>query len=573
MEADGPAKKTVQVENTAQAYLELLRERGVDYFFGNSGTDFASLIDGFAKLAAEGKATPRPLAIPHEFPAVSMADGYYRVTGRPQVVMTHVIVGAANALGAIINAARSRVPILFSAGRTPLTEHELRGARDVQIHWAQESFDQGGMLREFVKWDYELRNPQQLETVVDRALAVAMTEPRGPIYLILPREVLAMPLGEFTFSSPSRQRPASALHPDPGAIEEAAAILAGARFPLIIAQQLGRDVRAVPALADLAERLAIPVVEMHPMYLNLPADHPMHLGYTSAPYVGRADAILVIESDAPWFPAMFRPPDEARIVQLGTDPLFARYPIRSFPAEVAVAGDPVAALPLLAAAIERRGPAGTGERRAWARGEHERLRAEWREAAARGRGRQPMDFEWVSRCIGEVADDETMVVNEYDLRVHQAGLRRPGSYQCHSMAGGLGWGVGAALGVKLAAPEKTVIATVGDGSYLFAVPTACHFVSQAYDVPILVVVFNNGRWGSTRKAAEGLHPDGWAARTNNFPLTGLEPSPRFELLVQAHDGYGERVERPDDLVPALRRALKAVREERRPAVLNVIAQW
>jgi len=163
------ARKTVEVETTAQAYLELLRERGIDYFFANAGTDFAPLIDGFARFAEQGKQTPKPITVPHENAAVAMAHGYYMVTGKPQVVMVHVNVGTANALNGIINAARDHVPILFSSGRTPLTEAGLPGSRDLHIHWAQEAFDQAGMVREYVKWDYELRNFTQLEAVVDRA--------------------------------------------------------------------------------------------------------------------------------------------------------------------------------------------------------------------------------------------------------------------------------------------------------------------------------------------------------------------------------------------------------------------
>src|SRR5437879_4463325 len=150
--------KTLRVETVAQAYLELLRDRGIDYFFANAGTDFASIIDGFAKLRAEGRTTPRPLLVPHEYVAVSMAHGYYAVTGRPQVVMVHVTVGTANLLAAMMNSSRAKVPIIFTAGRTPLTEKGLQGSRNIHIHWAQESFDQGGIAREWTKWDYELRN-------------------------------------------------------------------------------------------------------------------------------------------------------------------------------------------------------------------------------------------------------------------------------------------------------------------------------------------------------------------------------------------------------------------------------
>ncbi|MGH7384728.1 MAG: thiamine pyrophosphate-binding protein, partial [Candidatus Rokuibacteriota bacterium] len=183
--------KRATVESTADAYLELLAARGVEYFFANAGTDFAPIIEAYARRGAQGQASPRPITVPHEVPAVAMAHGYTMRTGRAQAVMVHVIVGAGNAAGGVINAARSNIPMLFSAGRNPLTEAGAAGSRDRPIHWAQEAFDQAGMLREFVKWDYELKRFDQLETVVDRALTLAQSEPRGPVYLTLPREVLA----------------------------------------------------------------------------------------------------------------------------------------------------------------------------------------------------------------------------------------------------------------------------------------------------------------------------------------------------------------------------------------------
>src|SRR5438034_9517324 len=183
--------KKIAIESTAEAYLELLAARGVEYLFANAGTDFAPLIEAWAKRLAQGQALPKPVTVPHETPAVAMAHGYAMVTGRPQAVMVHVIVGAANALAGIINASRVGVPMLFTAGRNPITEAGMPGARNRPIHWAQESFDQASLAREFVKWDYELRNFLQLETVVDRALAITSAEPQGPVYLTLPREVLS----------------------------------------------------------------------------------------------------------------------------------------------------------------------------------------------------------------------------------------------------------------------------------------------------------------------------------------------------------------------------------------------
>ena len=441
--------KTLRVETVAQAYLELLRDRGIDCFFANAGTDFASIVDAFARFATEGKTTPRPIAVPHEFVAVSMAHGYYLVTGRPQAVMVHVTVGTANGSGAVINASRTQVPVLFTAGRTPITEDGgLPGARDTHIHWAQESFDQAGMLREYVKWDYELRHPVQLEAVVDRALELAMAEPRGPVYLTLPREVLAQPLGELTISSPARRQVESRRFPDPARIEEAAERLVAARNPLIVTAELGRARAAVDGLVALADTGAFPVLESSPAYVNFPADHPCHAGWVFGsqdyPGMAEADVVLVIDCDVPWFPSRSRPADDATVIQLAVDPFYSRYPMRSYPCDVPLAAEPAVALPLLTEAVRRRvDPALVAARRARLGEAHRARRESWARAAQEERALAPIGFQWASRCVGEVLGSDTIVVNEYPLDLRHAppiGNRAPPGSP-HS--GGLGWGLGA----------------------------------------------------------------------------------------------------------------------------------
>jgi acetolactate synthase-1/2/3 large subunit len=266
-------------EKTAEAYLALLKDRGIDVFLGNAGTDFASLVEAFARFEAEGRPAPRPLVVPHEFVAVSMAHGYYVAGGRPAAVMVHVNVGTANASTAIITAARANAAVLMTAGRTPVTEEGLPGARDLHIHWAQESFDQAAMLREYVTWDYELRTPVQLEAVVDRTRELMLAEPRGPVYLTLPREVLAAPPGPLTITSPPRRQSGAERFADPARIDEAARILAAAERPLVLVSAAGIDPRAVGGLVALAEAGGLGVVEADPIYLNFPHRHPLHLGY------------------------------------------------------------------------------------------------------------------------------------------------------------------------------------------------------------------------------------------------------------------------------------------------------
>jgi acetolactate synthase I/II/III large subunit len=566
--------KRANVESTAEAYLELLAARGVEYLFANAGTDFSPVIEAYARRAALGLAAPRPVTVPHEITAVAMAHGHAMVSGRPQAVMVHVTVGTANALGGIMNAARANVPIFFTAGRTPITEAGSLASRDRPIHWAQEAFDQGGILREFVKWDYELRTPAQLETVVDRALALASSEPRGPVYLTLPREVLGEKLEVFEYSDPSRLAPASAVLPAPEAIEECARRLAAARCPIVLTKAAGRDPATLPALVAFADAVGVPVFgEPVQTYLNFPHDHPLHAGFDASAALAEADLVLVVESEAPWYPRLSAPGPEVPVVQIGVDPLFARYPIRGFAADLALAGTPRLTLEALTAAV--RGlidPAVVAARAERWRSVGRTVREGWARRAAAAASARPIDMAWASRCIGQVIDDRTIVVNEYDLDVTQVTLSRPGSYFASSPAGGLGWGLGAALGAKLAEPERTVISCIGDGSYIFGAPTAAHWVSRAYEIPALFVIFNNRGWNAVKRAVHSFAPDGWATRATAMPLTELDPAPEYELVCRASGGHAERVDDPAALPEALARALRVVREEKRQALLNVICQ-
>jgi acetolactate synthase-1/2/3 large subunit len=568
--------KTLRVETVAQAYLDLLEDRGVEFFLANAGTDFAPLVDAFARRQAEGRQAPRPVVVPHESVAVGMAHGCWLASGRPQAVMVHVTVGTANAACGIITAARSQVPILFTAGRTPITDEGLPGSRDLYIHWAQESFDQAAMIREYVKWDYELRNAVQLEAVVDRAFELMLAEPRGPVYLTLPREVLAERLPSVAITSPARRQAAGPRFPDPAAVARAAELLVTARRPLILVSGAGRDPAAVPALVDLAEAGAIGVVEVDPTHVNFPQGHELHVGFTQPsgtdPALEDADVLLVVDSDVPWYPSLRKPPAAARVVHLAVDPAFARYPMRSFPADLSIAAHPATALSLLAAAVRERIDADTRGRRAERVGAlHRSRRREWAADVARQESAGAVGFAWAMHCLEGLLDDRTVVVNEYPIDRRFMGFDRPGSFFGQPHSSGLGWGLPAALGIKLAAPERTVIAALGDGSYLFNEPAACHFVARAQALPVLTVIFNNAQWEAVKGSTLGLYPEGWAQSTDNFPLTALEPAPRYEEIVRAFDGHGERVERPGDVAPALERALAAVRNGRQ-AVVNVICR-
>ena len=565
-------KQTIQADTVAEAYLAVLADRGVDYLFGNAGTDFASVIEALSKAQLGESKAPTPVTVPHENTAVAMAHGYYLATGRPQAVMLHVSVGTANGVCGIMNAARERVPMLFSAGRTPLNEEGPPGSRSIYIHWAQEMFDQAGMVRELVKWDYELRNAQQLETVVDRALTVAMTEPRGPVYLTLPREILAENPGEFSYDSPTRRQPAKAGAPNANDVDQAADLLANAKNPMIIASSYGQHPEDVAALAEFAEQYAIPVVCYRPRYVCLPTDHPMHVGFEPGGRIGSADVILTLESDTPWIPSLHKLNPDCKVIQAGVDPIFSNYPIRGFPSDITIAADPAETVRALGGAMGDR-TKNAAARIDGTRKQVAEQRAEVAENQAALLKRQstggPMEYSWVAHCIGQVMNDDDVLVSESQLPVGFLGPRKAGGIFGTSPAGGLGWGNGAALGLQLADSKRRVFNVAGDGSYMFGNPTPAHFVGASMELPVCTIILNNRMWGSVRKATLGLHPDGAASRLNRSPLTALEPNPDFEKIVEASGGYGERVDNAEDLPAALERALKAVDVEKRQAVLNV----
>jgi acetolactate synthase I/II/III large subunit len=566
--------KKVAVESAAEAYLELLAARGVEYFFANAGTDFAPLIEAYAKRQAEGKTLPRPLTVPHEITAIGMAHGYAMVTGRPQVVMVHVIVGTANALGGIINAARAHAPILVTAGRTPLTEDKLPGARNRHIHWAQESFDQAAMVREFVKWDYELRLGAQVETVVDRALAISTSEPQGPVYLTLPREVLSEAMQNLEYSDPARVTAPTPTVAEPAAIERAVQMLAGARNPIAIVKSVGRDPGAVAPMVALAEVLAMPVFEQAATHLNFPQDHALYGGTDPTAYLTDADRIIVVEADAPWFPALRAPGPDTAVIQIAHDPLFSRYPIRGFAVDLGLGGAPRLTLAALAEALHRRGPdagAVQARRTRW-EAEARKIREAAAARAAAVKKDSPVDMAWLSRCVGDAIDDDTIVINEYDLDIAHTRLCKPGTYFSQSPASGLGWGLGAALGAKLAAPDKTVVACVGDGAYIFGTPTAAHWTARAHNLPVLTIVFNNRAWNAVKRSVSSHAPKGWAMRSGAMPISELDPAPDYEGIARACGNWAERVEDAGVLPEMLRQALRVVREDKRPALLNVICK-
>ncbi len=554
----------------AEAFLRALADHGTDYFFCNPGTDFPPIVEAFSRAKKTNAKVPKPVLVPHENLAVAMAHGAYLMNGHPQAVMVHVNVGTANTINNLTNLSRDRVPLILCAGRTPITEKGSFGSRSRPIHWAQEMFDQAGMLRELVKWDYELRQPGQVGDVAARAVEVAMAHPRGPVYVVLPREPLSAPLAEPT--APVKVRPQAAdTHPDPRSIATLAEWIVAAERPLIVAAML--PTAAAGALAHLAERCAIPVVTHNPRTVCLPSSHPMHFGFEPGALLTDADLVIVLESDVPWIPHLQHPPAGCRVAHIGEDPFFVRYPMRSFPSDLAVQSGVTHALEALTSAVELRlqmAEARIAARRARLTERMRTRRAQLAKDSAPGQAISP---EYLSRAIGEAVGEDAIIFNEYPLRPDHCAREKAGSFFALGPAGGLGWGFGAALGAKLAAPDKLVVATLGDGAYMFSNPTVGHWVAAKHDLPILTVVFNNSRYGAVRNATLSMFKDAVAGENDGRLLADLDPAPPYDEIARLQGAYAERVEKPSDLPDALARARDAVVNGRRQALLNVITPY
>ena len=426
--------------------------------------------------------------------------------------------------------------------------------------------DVASLMRSACKAEYELLYPEEAEAMIDRAVAVAMTEPRGPVFLALPREPLAETLSSEGLGGPIR---AEAAVPAPAADEalaRAAAALKAAQRPLAISARGDAGGAIGHALQSLAEHLSMPVAEFWPTRNVMASDHPLHAGFETGPLIAEADVILVLDSLVPWILNQASPPDGAKVIQLGADPLFTRFPTRGFPVDIALAGDPLETL----LALRTRLPAHP-ERRAEVEAAIAQERAGRMERAAGATS--PINPAFVSRAVSEALGRDGVIVNELGVQPAYIDIEGPNHFFGHSLSAGLGWGFPAALGVAHGKPDALVAACVGDGSYMFANPVACGQISEALELPILTVVMHNGVWNAVRRATLSLYPEGAAAKANAMAITSLEPAPDYVMVAQASRGWAARVEEADALADVLAEAVRVVREERRQATVEVIVGY
>jgi acetolactate synthase-1/2/3 large subunit len=421
--------------------------------------------------------------------------------------------------------------------------------------------DQTAMVREPVKWDATLSHPAQMASLVDRGIAIATSSPRGPIYLGLPRETLC---GVATYrDTPPRNAPAR-VAPHPDAVAEAARLLDSAAHPLIVAFRVGARDGGFDRLTAFAEKHAIPVVEFWPSQLSIAGTSPMHAGYDHGEDLAEADVVLVLDAIVPWLPHRHGLAKDAVVIQAGPDPHQLEAPIRGFAADLALTGESADIIAALDATMP---PRDRSERfKAIAARNAPRRAAREAKAALAG---PPMSAAFVTRALAELVGDHGCIVSELGAKAEFAPTLKGDQYYQNPISGGLGWGLPTALGVQLADRDRLVVATVGDGSYMFSNPVACHQVAEAHRLPLLTLVYNNGIWGAVRGSTLGIYPHGHASRANVMPITSLDPLPDFCKIAEASRAWTARVDRAETLAAALAEAVRVIREEKRQALIEV----
>ena len=560
-------EEIIPVDEGSEAFVELLNANGVDYIFLNPGTDTFPIQEAISKFKALGKRAPEVILCLHESMGMAAAHGYFMLSRRPQVVLVHVDLGTQQVGGALHNAQRGQIGVVLCAGAPPLTsDGDKRGCRSSYLHWLVEQFDQAGIVRNYVKWEYELRTNDNIHQVVQRAFQIASNEPCGPVYLTLPREVLMENIDKVRILPSARYSASVTPQADTNALNRVAEILLEAENPLIITGDSGRHPESVSSLVELAETLCARVIT-HRYKMNFPTTHPLWGDVQPDLYLKDADVILAIDVDIPYIPAHVKPEPNARIIHIDIDPVRHDIPMWSFPVDILIEADSSKAIPVLSEIIRRKVTA-EHDSRFQARfrqleSEHQKLQAGWRAIAMSKAEQEPISPDWLCHCIDEVVDEDTIILNEAISSCWVAAqlIRRtkPGTFFGPG-GSSVGWGLGAALGAKLAAPDKTVVALVGDGSFVLGCPIASLWAAEKYNAPFLCIIFNNEQYNAPKLALRSAYgKESFSEKTGLWVGTDITSPPDYALIAQGCHVHGQTVEHPSDLKPALRSALDEVR--------------
>ncbi|KAI1312071.1 thiamine pyrophosphate enzyme [Xylaria venustula] len=560
------------------AFFEALWEAGVTHCFVNLGSDHPSIIEAMVKGQRENKGNfPRVITCPNEMVAMSMADGYARLSGKPQCVIIHVDVGTQGLGAAVHNASMGRAPILVFAGLSPFTlEGEMRGSRTEYIHWIQDVPDQKQIIGQYCRYTAEIKTGKNIKQMVNRALQFARSDPQGPVYLVGAREVMEEDITPYSIDQGLWDRVELGGLP-PKASKAIAEALLGAEKPLLVTGYSGRNHQAPGALVELANTIkGLRVLDTGGSDMCFPASHPGWVGlrFGNDDSIREADAILILDCDVPWIPTQCKPKEGIKIFHIDVDPLKNMMPLAYVPAQRRYRADALTSIEQITEAAKDLTAHADVET---SNSKWEALQASYKKrlAAISEKAVPAADGSFgtghLCNTLRRLCPKDTIwaieaVTNTFF--VHDAlQPELPGSW-INCGGGGLGWSGGGALGIKLAsvvehgAKGKFVVQIVGDGTFLFSVPGSVYWISKRYQIPILTIVLNNKGWNAPRKSLLLVHPEGLGSTASNEEINiSFDPVPDFSGIAKAAAGgdlFAAKVDKVDALEETLKKAIEAV---------------
>ncbi|MCH8801653.1 MAG: thiamine pyrophosphate-binding protein [Chloroflexi bacterium] len=552
-----------QRKDGGDAILEALRKLDVDYIISSPGSEWPAVWEALARQAINEEPGPKYINCWHETLAVAMAQGYTRMTGRMQAVLLHAGVGVLQGSMGIHGAFQGEIPMLVASGETG-TYGEAEGF-DPGPQWLRNLSIVGGpnrLVESITKWSSRVTSAEVLYETFSRAGEMAQRTPKGPTFLNVPMETM---LEEWTPPAGLKNKPpAPKTRPESSDIERIADLVIGSKNPVILADSSGQSAEGFNALVALAETMSIPVFESEgPGYANFPNSHPLHNGYDLKPRYGEFDLFLVAGTRAPWYPGSARPAN-GTVVIIDENPIKEFMAYQDLGADHYLEGDLPLTLQLLADAIKAKGGKANGY--AGNGGVWEKYQAV-NDAAANA---SPIDPGVLCNALNEALPSDTIYIDETIVHRPQI-LRRinwdnPQSYL--RPIGGLGQGLGTALGAKLAAPDRPVVALMGDGALLYNPITQALGVARESSLPIMIVVFNNSSYAAMKRLHLSFYPDGDAAKSGIFHGVDI-PGPDYQELTSPFGGHGEKVEDPKRLAGAIKDGLAAVARGQ-VAILDVV---
>ncbi|NQV55962.1 MAG: thiamine pyrophosphate-binding protein [Rhodospirillales bacterium] len=501
-------------QDGGEAIVEAFRNLGVEYIISSPGSEWSPVWEAMSRQTIEKKPGPKFIQCWHESLAVNMATGYTFVTGKPQAVLVHAGVGLLHGAMSIRCAMQAETPMILMSGESVSLGEDPEQGMEPQWYGGVSPGGADKLVAPFVKWAGMVHSQVTLYQSIVRAGEMSTRTPKGPVYLDVPLEHMLAEWSAGPNLKPVPPAPKTqALTAD---AERIAQELAAAKNPMIVVELAGIDPAAFTALVELSEALAIPVIGGRgTSYANFPSDHPMWQGIESYSHLVEADLVLLVGGRTPWFPPSKRP-TEGRIIAINDHPFKDWLVYQNLLADEYVEGNVAASLSVITEAINAVGvdAAAVEARRARWSDAHDAymggLKSKREEVVAAG------DLDPLSVCAAmeKIMPADTIYVDEtithFPVMRNNLPITRPQTLFRHT-GGALGQGMGLALGIKLASPDHPVVLFLGDGAMLYNPVIQALGASREHNLPLIIVVMNNGIYKAMKKGHVHFYEDGAAA--------------------------------------------------------------